>query len=310
MSDSPVVVVREPGRSPLHIVITEPLEVGRGGSGLLVDDPAVSRRHLELRPDQEDGLLVHDLGSANGTTIDGKPVTEPSTFPSGSIVRFGDTTIELMRPIGEVASPDTPETAKTSIERVAAEAARDKPRPPSAEWGDGTVTIVFSDIESSTELAQRFGDQRWFSSLEAHNEIVRRHVRAEGGVEIKAQGDGFMLAFASARRALRCMTQVQRTVTASGDRDPERAIRVRFGAHTGEVIVNDVGDLFGHHVNLAARIAGQAAGGEILVSSLVKEIVEARGEFTFEEPRSATLKGLGGTWLLHPVVWRTQPPRS
>lgn len=310
MSDSPVVVVREPGRSPLHVMVTEPLEVGRGGSGLLVDDPAVSRRHLELRPDQENGLLVHDLGSANGTTIDGRPVTEPSTFPVGAIVRFGDTTIELMeRTIGLVASLDA-ERARTSIERVAAEVARDKPRPPSAEWGDGTVTIAFSDIESSTELAQRIGDQRWFAILEEHNDIIRRHVRSEGGVEIKAQGDGFMLAFASARTALRCLTQVQRTVTASGERDPERAIRVRFGAHTGEVIVDDAGDLFGHHVNLAARIAGEAAGGEILVSSLVKEIVEARGEFTFGEPRSATLKGLGGTWLLHPVVWRTQPPGS
>ena len=215
MSSSPVVVVREPGRSALHVIVTEPLEVGRGGSGLLVDDPAVSRRHLELRPDQE-GLLVHDLGSANGTTIDGRPITEPSTFPVGAIVRFGDTTIELMRPIGASAvgasavdalpTPETPETHKTSIERVAAEAVLDKPRPPSAEWGDGTVTIVFSDIESSAELARRFGDQRWFSILEEHNEIIRRHVRSEGGVEIKAQGDGFMLAFASARRAIRCLT--------------------------------------------------------------------------------------------------------
>lgn len=304
MSASPVVVVREPGRSPLHVVLIEPIEVGRGGSGLLLDDPAVSRRHLELRPDDA-GIVVVDLDSVNGTTIDGALVTEPVRLEVGSIVQLGDTTIERVSAVAPLVPRPAPAVPATSIERVAAEAADAAPQPPGIDWGDGTVTIVFSDIESSTELARSLGDERWFDVLGKHNDIVRHLVRAEGGVEVKAQGDGFMLAFTSARRALNCAISVQRAIASMGEGDIDQAIRVRFGAHTGEVIVGDDGDLFGHHVNVAARIADQAIGGEILVSSLVKEIVEARGDLRFGEPRAVALKGLDGQWRLHPVLWRT-----
>ena len=72
--------------------------------------------------------------------------------------------------------------------------------------------------------------------------------------------------------------------------------------HTGEAILED-GDLFGKPVVLAARIANQARGGEILVSSLVREIVESRGDLRFGATRLAELKGLDGTHALHPVEW-------
>jgi class 3 adenylate cyclase len=283
--------------------LVDPLEVGRGGSGLLLDDPAVSRRHLELRV-EDARIVVTDLGSANGTTIDGAPVAEATSLEPGSTLRLGDTTIEHVTGVPALRlSPPPPIEGETSIERVAVAAARDGPRGTSVDFGEGTVTIVFSDIESSTELAHRLGDEKWFQVLGIHNEIVRRHVDRAGGVEVKSQGDGFMLAFASARRALGCAIEVQREVCAMGPRDSDWALRVRLGAHTGEVIVGDNGDLLGHHVNVAARIADQAVGGEILVSSLVKEIAEARGDLSFGEPRSVTLRGLDGVWRLHPVLW-------
>jgi class 3 adenylate cyclase len=303
-TSAPVVVVREPGRSALFVIVREPLEVGRGGSGLLLDDPSVSRHHLELRPAGNDGVVVVDLGSVNGTTLDGRRITGPENLEPGAVLRLGDTTVERrVAGAAGLLDPGASLPAYTSIERVAAQASRDRPRPPPAAWGEGTVTIVFSDIESSTELAHRHGDQRWFEILAAHNDIIRSDLGPHGGVEIKSQGDGFMLAFASARNAIQCMIQAERDVTAMGQDDPQQAIKVRFGAHTGEAIVDDDGDLFGHHVNVAARIADQAVGGEILVSSLVREIVEARGDLHFGEPRAATLKGLSGTWRLHPVEW-------
>lgn len=277
MSGPPVVVVREPGRSALFVIVREPFEIGRGGSGLLVDDPRVSRHHLELRPDGSDGVIVEDLGSANGTTLDGRPLSGAETLSPGAVLRIGDTIIR---------------------------------RAPSSTWGEGTVTIVFSDIESSTEQAQNYGDERWFEILAAHNEIVRRALASHGGEEVKAQGDGFMLAFPSARNAVRCMIQVQREISATGRESLDRPIRIRFGAHTGEAIVDDDGDLFGYHVNAAARIADQADGGEILVSSLVREIVEARGDLRFGEPRTAQLKGFSGEWTLHPVLWEPDPDPS
>jgi class 3 adenylate cyclase len=99
------------------------------------------------------------------------------------------------------------------------------------------------------------------------------------------------------------MTGVQRSLATHARSNPAQAIRVRVGVHTGEVIVGDDGDLFGKHVVLAARIANCAKGGEILVSSLVREIVDARGDLRFGEPRVVELKGLAGAHTLHPLDW-------
>ena len=79
-------------------------------------------------------------------------------------------------------------------------------------------------------------------------------------------------------------------------------IRVRIGLHTGEAI-KEGDDFFGKHVNLAARVAGQAQGGEILVSSLLKELTESAGEFAFGDERKVELKGLAGKHSVFQVAW-------
>ena len=165
------------------------------------------------------------------------------------------------------------------------------------------MTLVFSDIENSTARAVELGDAGWTRVIETHNTIVRRMVVRHGGSEVKAQGDGFMLRFKSARSAIACMVDVQRALTAHAEAQPLEAVRVRTGIHTGEVIVGDDGDIYGRHVIMAARLSAHARGGEVLVSSLVREIVEPRGEVHFGESRTATLKGLGGSHLVHPVQW-------
>ncbi|MEL7209044.1 MAG: adenylate/guanylate cyclase domain-containing protein, partial [Actinomycetota bacterium] len=166
-----------------------------------------------------------------------------------------------------------------------------------------TVTVVFSDIESSTEQALRLGDERWFEVLSGHNDLVRSQLRRFGGSEIKAQGDGFMLTFPSARRAVRFAMAVQ-TDLEDGDLGGDDGIRIRIGLHTGEAIVDDVGDLFGKHIIVAARVANEAQGGEILVSSVVREIVSSRGDIDFGPERSVALKGISDDYVVHPVTWR------
>jgi adenylate cyclase len=79
------------------------------------------------------------------------------------------------------------------------------------------------------------------------------------------------------------------------------AVRVRMGLHTGEAI-KDADDFFGRNVIFAARIADEAEGGEILVSSL-KELTESVGEFVFENGRVVALKGLSGTGKVYSVDW-------
>lgn len=300
---APTVRITEPGRTPLHLVIRRPVDIGRDCDGLLLGDAELSRRHLRL---SESGgrVTVQDLGSTNGTSIDGAPVVGPTGVMAGQVVTFGRCRLELV-PTGEHgagAGALSDPRVETSIDVVAAAAAADPSSAASVISGGGTLTIVFSDIEASTRRGADLGDEAWMQLLTFHNSLVRRHVERSGGIEIKAQGDGFMLAFTSARAAVTCSIEIMRALEAHGRSHPTDALRIRIGMHTGEAIVED-GDLFGRPVVLAARIANQARGGEILVSSLVREIVESRGDLSFGSTREVELKGLSGSFGLHPIDW-------
>jgi class 3 adenylate cyclase len=171
---------------------------------------------------------------------------------------------------------------------------------------DGTVTVLFTDVEDFTGLSERLGDNEASRRLRAHQALVRRVVDAHGGTEVTCQGDGFMVAFDGARRALRAAVAIQRAVEADGV-DGEPPMRVRMGLHTGEAIREDE-DLFGRTVIVAARIAAAAAGGEILASSLLRQLSDGSGEFAFGAPREEVLKGLPGVHLVFPVAWRPVVP--
>jgi class 3 adenylate cyclase len=126
---------------------------------------------------------------------------------------------------------------------------------------------------------------------------------AHGGYEVKSQGDGFMVAFAGASRALRCAIALQRAFDDYAKKNPEEPIHVHIGLNTGEVL-RDGGDFLGRTVILASRIAGEAKGGEILTSSVVKALADGSGEFMFDVPRDVALKGVSQPQTLYPVVWQ------
>jgi class 3 adenylate cyclase len=167
---------------------------------------------------------------------------------------------------------------------------------------DGTVTILFSDMEGYTEMTERLGDIRAREILYAHNQIIREQVVACGGFEVKSQGDGFMLAFAGASKALRCAVAIQRSFVDYDDKHPEEPIRVRMGLHTGEAL-KEADDFLGRTVIVASRIADEAKGGQVLVSALLKELTDGTGEFEFGDLREVKLKGLTQTYRLYPVEW-------
>lgn len=112
---------------------------------------------------------------------------------------------------------------------------------------------------------------------------------------VKSQGDGFMLAFPSARRAVECLIAVQRAVA-----ELDHAISVRMGLHTGEP-TRHADDFFGRDVAYAARLGAAASGGEILVSELVKSLVEPGGSVAFDGPRPLELKGFDGPQPVYAV---------
>ncbi len=194
-------------------------------------------------------------------------------------------------------------TVTDSIDLVEAAVSLERPdlRPHASP--EGTVTILFSDIEGSTAANERLGDRRWLEVLRAHNRIVRREVAAQRGFEVKCQGDGFMIAFGSARRAALCAVGVQRALGEYAEAHPEEAVLVRIGLHTGEV-VKEAEDFFGTNVALAARIASLAQGGEILVSGLLKDLLESSGDVEFGPPREVELKGVSGPRRVHEIVWK------
>jgi class 3 adenylate cyclase len=202
----------------------------------------------------------------------------------------------------EARGTELPTDVRSSIDRVNEAVGQERPDLRTHAAPDGTVTLLFSDIEGSTALNEKVGDQRWIELLRMHNSIVREQLALQGGFEVKSSGDGFMVAFSSARRGVACAVGIQRALAKHAATQPEDAIRVRIGLHTGEAIAEE-GDFYGRHVNFAARVGAAADGGEILISSLLKELTASSREFDFGPSRSVQLKGLAGTHDVYPVLW-------
>lgn len=192
---------------------------------------------------------------------------------------------------------------QSAIDRVLSWVEEERPSLSAATAPDGTVTILFTDIEDSTGLNERLGDQRWFEILRAHNAVVRDCMREHGGYEVKAQGDGFMIAYPSARRALECAIDLQRHLANADDPAVAEALRVRIGVHTGEAI-REGDDFYGRSVILAARLGDKADGGEILTSSIVHDLVGATDGISFEDTGEVELKGLRGSQHVYRVPWQ------
>jgi eukaryotic-like serine/threonine-protein kinase len=233
----------------------------------------------------------------------------------GRAAQLAESGVELARKLGMRAEVERLMTSRleergargidltSSIEAVAISVEHDRPDLAPVAAPDGTVTIMFSDIEASTHLTERLGDPAWLALLRRHDRIVRRQLMAHGGFEVKSQGDGFMMAFGSARSAVHCAIAIQAEFTHYRERHPGEPLHVRIGLHTGEV-VRERDDFYGKNVILAARIAGQARGDEILVSALLRELVSSTREFVFADERELELKGLSGSHLVYCVRWQ------
>ncbi|HEY6103698.1 MAG TPA: tetratricopeptide repeat protein [bacterium] len=134
----------------------------------------------------------------------------------------------------------------------------------------GTVTFVFTDIEGSTDLVRRLGDEAYAAVLAEHQTLVRTAVQAHGGHEVDTQGDSFFVAFESAASALAAAVEIQRVLI--DHRWPEGSpVRVRIGLHTGEPVVA-AGGYVGLDVNRAARISAVGYGGQILLSQTTRTL--------------------------------------
>ncbi|MCI4351388.1 MAG: adenylate/guanylate cyclase domain-containing protein [Thermoplasmata archaeon] len=154
------------------------------------------------------------------------------------------------------------------------------------------TTILFTDIVGSTPRAKRLGDRSWTDLLSRHHRAVRAQLARFGGREVKSTGDGFLATFDGPARGIRCAVAIGRAVG-------ELGLSVRRGLHTGECeVMGD--DLGGVGVHLAARVAGESDGGNVVVTSTVKELVVGSG-IEFRDLGRHRLKGVSEPWRLFEV---------
>jgi predicted ATPase/class 3 adenylate cyclase len=135
-----------------------------------------------------------------------------------------------------------------------------------AELPSGTVTFLFTDVEGSTRLLAELGAERYAEALDHHRRVIRRASSANGGVEVDTQGDSFFIAFVRATDAFSAAEEAQRNLAGG-------PIRVRMGLHTGEPLRTQEGYV-GADVHKAARIAAAGHGGQVLVSTATRELLD------------------------------------
>jgi class 3 adenylate cyclase len=168
---------------------------------------------------------------------------------------------------------------------------------------DGRVVILFSDIEESTALNERIGDKAWVKLIGSHDRLVQGLVQRRSGHVVKSQGDGFMIAFARAEQAVRCGIDLQHALHQDVKHKRYGEIRVRIGVHLGRSVRRG-DDLFGRNVAMAARVAAQAVGGQILVSQPVRDALDDCSDIrdiSFDAGRDVELKGFSGSYRLFAV---------
>jgi class 3 adenylate cyclase/tetratricopeptide (TPR) repeat protein len=165
-----------------------------------------------------------------------------------------------------------------------------------------TVTVLFTDLVGSTELASHLGPAAADALRQTHFGLLRGAVQAAGGTEVKSLGDGLMVAFTSLSRALACAVAMQQAIERHNRRDDRAPLSVRIGVSTGEATEDD-GDYFGDPVIEASRLCATAEGGQILATEVVKVMAGRHATQAFVSVGDLDLKGLPEPVPSVEVVW-------
>ena len=183
------------------------------------------------------------------------------------------------------------------------------------ELPKGIVTIVFTDIQNSTELWERFGDS-FMPVLESHNQILRDAVKENDGIEVKFEGDSYILAFTRPRDAARFAVRFQLALNEYKWPEPIGKVLVRVGIHTGEPLITG-SEYFGHCVNKAKRVQEAAHGGQILISAETQALLKDTlpDKVSLLDLKFHHLKGLAKQEQLFQIVYpgipdNFPPPRT
>jgi class 3 adenylate cyclase len=239
-------------------------------------------------------------------------VDRPRCIGAGNCITLAPTAFDWLKGDFAKAAVVDPDTIDEEVLRAAAIACPTRaimleeigevlpiqqPRP---DGGSRRVqkTFLFTDIEGSTQLAELLGDEAWETLSGWHDATLRGLFGQHHGQEVVSTGDGFFVGFDSQIDAIACAVAIQQTLEAHR-RDAGFAPKVRIGIHFAPA--QQVGHNYrGKGVNEAARIAGIANGGEILVS---KETAKGT-PFKLSDARTVELKGLSEPMEVVSVAWR------
>lgn len=167
---------------------------------------------------------------------------------------------------------------------------RSLPEDTGAEILEGTVTIAFGDLVDSTGIVQALGDVEYSRLIRRLDDAVYDLATPLRGYVPRREGDGWMVVFGSARRALNWAMAVLEAVAQIDAVVAEHAVEMRIGLHTGEA-VQDGRDFLGVHVNMAARVGAVAPGGAICVSAVTERIVRGAPDLVLTDPQLYTMQG-------------------
>jgi class 3 adenylate cyclase len=165
---------------------------------------------------------------------------------------------------------------------------------------EGAVTLMLSDIPDAVSVAQRIGPDRWEQLLRDHRRLVEQLVSSYEGQVTKIDGDGFVASFHSAHACLHAAVELNRAFSELATGVEGGTVALRIGLHSGFLMPNPEQPQ-GRNFVLAARIAGQASAGEILVSSSLKQYTERDRRFRFEPHGEYHFKGLVGEHTVYSV---------
>ena len=238
--------------------------------------PGISTPTLLLQP-SDAAMAPMARGRELASSIPGAQlkVLETSVFWSDEIEDWIITSIRDFLAVYQEASTAAPSTA-----------------------GTGTAIILFTDIVDSTALTERLGDTVFRTASRTLDEGMRAAMREAGGtvVEGKVLGDGVMGVFKAASQAI---LAARRCIELS----EEGELRLHVGLHAGDVS-HEAGNVYGGAVNIASRICGLSAPGEILVSATVRELARTSAGVTFADRGKHALKGIDDPVRLYEVRGR------
>ncbi|HLC28411.1 MAG TPA: AAA family ATPase [Dehalococcoidia bacterium] len=200
---------------------------------------------------------------------------------------------------GEISRPPGPAERRGPVVRAL------RPAAPAHDASQAAqrrlLVVMFTDMVGSTAATQRLGDAAAQDVLRTHNAAIEVSLKNHAGTKVKHTGDGIMASFASASAAIECAIDVQRTFSEYNRHAEYEPIHLRMGLNAGEPVAEDE-DLFGTTVQAAARIAGRARPGQILVSDVVRQLASGKG-FAFADCGRAALKGFPERFRLYEVTW-------